>query len=293
MHTLTDAEWRQLDEFITQALAEDVGDGDHTTMATISADAMGTARCLIKDTGILAGMEVAHRIFARSASPMQLNAQAADGDAVYPGKVAFTVSGSVRMLLTYERLVLNIMQRMSGIATQTHRVAQLIAHTPCKLLDTRKTTPLNRLLEKWAVRIGGGRNHRFGLFDMVLVKDNHIDYAGGIEQALHGVRAYLQQTGRQLEVEIEARTADDVRRILAVQAQGMPIRRILLDNMNTEQLRQCVAIINKQTETEASGGITADNIRAVAETGVDYISMGALTHTFKSLDISLKIIPQA
>jgi nicotinate-nucleotide pyrophosphorylase (carboxylating) len=287
---MTNADWQQLDDFIAQALAEDIGDGDHTTLATIPAGATGTAQCKVKDTGILAGMEVARRIFAQSPDAMQFNALAADGNAVYPGKIAFTVSGSVRTLLTYERLVLNIMQRMSGIATQTRQAAQRIAHTPCKLLDTRKTTPLNRMLEKWAVRIGGGHNHRIGLYDMVLVKDNHIDYAGGIEQALQGVQTYLQQNGKQLEVEVEARTADHVRRILAVQAKGMPIRRILLDNMTTEQLKQCVAIVNKQTETEASGGITLDNIRAVAETGVDYISMGALTHTFKSLDISLKIV---
>ncbi len=290
IRSLTAEETTTLEALITQALSEDVGDGDHSTLATIPAHVQGMAACKVKDSGILAGMEVARRIFSRSEAPVAFTQLVADGDAVYPGLIAFTVAGPVRTLLTYERLVLNIMQRMSGIATQTHHAAKLIAHTPCKLLDTRKTTPLNRLLEKWAVRIGGGMNHRIGLYDMIMIKDNHIDHAGGIEKALRAVQAYQLAQGKNLQVEIETRNLHEVETVLLVQAAGVPVHRIMLDNMGIDTLLQAVKRIGGACQTEASGGITLDNIVPVAETGVDFISMGALTHTFRSLNISLKAV---
>ncbi|GAC1600471.1 MAG: carboxylating nicotinate-nucleotide diphosphorylase [Hymenobacter sp.] len=273
-----------LTTFIRTALAEDVGDGDHSALAAIPAEAHNRAHLLVKDEGILAGMALAPLIFREVDPALRLSARLADGAPVKHGDVAFTVEGPARSILTAERLVLNCLQRMSGIATYTAHLNTLLAGTAAKLLDTRKTTPNFRLCEKWAVLIGGGVNHRFGLFDMVILKDNHVDYAGGVAQAIAATRAYLAHTGRQLPIEIETRTLAEVQQ--ALDAGG--IDRIMLDNMKPEQLREAVALIGGRYPTEASGGITEHSIGEVARTGVDYISVGALTHSVKSLDLSLK-----
>lgn len=274
----------ETDRIIRQALTEDVGPGDYTSLSTISPTAQARAHCLIKDTGILAGVPLAFRIFEIVDPNLKIEAVLEDGTEVSPGDVAFYVSGSARSILTAERLVLNLMQRMSGIATQTHRVNQELAGLSCKLLDTRKTTPLIRHVEKWAVTIGGGVNHRFGLYDMVMIKDNHVDYAGGIPAAIQACREYLAANGLTLKIEVETRNLEEVQEVLDCGG----VDRIMLDNMSLDMMREAVALIGDQSETEASGGITIDRIRAVAETGVDFISMGALTHSVKSLDISLK-----
>ena len=270
--------------FIRAALAEDVGDGDHSARAAIPAAARNRAQLLVKDTGRLAGMELAPLIFAEVDPDLTLRALLADGARVRPGDVAFTVEGPARSILTAERLVLNCLQRMSGIATHTAHLAALLAGTRARLLDTRKTTPNFRLCEKWAVLIGGGVNHRYGLFDMIILKDNHVDYAGGIAQAIAATHAYLRETGRQLPIEIETRTLAEVQQ--ALDAGG--VDRIMLDNMAPDQLRAAVALVAGRYPTEASGGITEHTIAEVARTGVDYISVGALTHSVKSLDLSLK-----
>lgn len=271
-------------EFISRALAEDVGDGDHSSLASIPNDAQNQARLLVKGDGILAGVELAGYIFKQVDPDLQVEVLLQDGAEVKYGDVALTVKGKAQSILTAERLVLNCMQRMSGIATYTRHMAQLIEGTGARLLDTRKTTPNFRIAEKWAVVIGGGYNHRYGLYDMVMLKDNHIDFAGGIARAIAATRQFLQEKGLSLKIEIETRNLQEVEEVLGVGG----VDRIMLDNMTPEQMRQAVALIDKRFETEASGGINETSIRAVAETGVDFISVGALTHSAQSLDISLK-----
>jgi nicotinate-nucleotide pyrophosphorylase (carboxylating) len=273
-----------LEEIIDLALREDIGEGDHSTRACVPENAVGTARLLIKEKGILAGVELAEKIFHRFDPELKVDVYVKDGTPVSPGDIAFTVTGSSRSILSTERLVLNFMQRMSGIATQTHRICQLIDGTGAKLLDTRKTTPGIRYLEKWAVRIGGGYNHRFALYDMIMLKDNHIDYAGGIRQAIERTHDYLKENGKDLRIEVEVRSEDELQQVLEVGG----VDRIMLDNFTPDQIRAVLPLIPENYETEASGGITEHNIRAYADTGIDYISVGALTHSVKSLDMSLK-----
>ena len=273
-------------QFINNALSEDVGDGDHTSLSTIPADATGKAKLLVKDEGILAGVELAAEIFHVVDPNLKLNVFLQDGAPVKYNDIAFEVEGNSPSILTAERLVLNCMQRMSGIATKTRQIVDLLKGTNTKVLDTRKTTPGLRYLEKWAVRIGGGVNHRFGLYDMILIKDNHVDYAGGIRQAIESANQYLTDNGKKLAIEIEVRNLDELEQVL----QTGRVNRILLDNFNFDDLRQAVGIIQGRYITEASGGITIDNIREYADCGVDYISVGALTHSVKSLDLSLKAV---
>ncbi|MDX5347450.1 MAG: carboxylating nicotinate-nucleotide diphosphorylase [Hymenobacteraceae bacterium] len=271
-------------QFIKTALAEDIGDGDHSSLASIPADAQNRARLLVKGDGILAGVELAKKIFAQVDPELKVEVSLPDGTAVKHGDVALTVSGKAQSILTAERLVLNCMQRMSGIATYTHHLTSLIEGTGAKLLDTRKTTPNFRIMEKWAVLIGGGHNHRFGLFDMIILKDNHVDYAGGIKQAITATKDYLQKLGKNLRIEVETRNLDEVQQVLDTGG----VDRIMLDNMSYDMMREAVKMIGGNYETEASGGITEQTIRQVAECGVDFISVGALTHSIKSMDLSLK-----
>jgi nicotinate-nucleotide pyrophosphorylase (carboxylating) len=273
-----------LNGFISAALKEDVGDGDHSSLASIPVDARSTAQLLVKDQGIIAGVELAQYIFSFMDKTLKIELLTADGQPIKHGDVAFTVSGPARSILTLERLVLNCMQRMSAIATKTHYFTRLIEGTGAKLLDTRKTTPNFRLLEKWAVLTGGGKNHRIGLFDMVMLKDNHIDMAGGISRAINRTKEYLRATNKMLEIEVETRNLSEVREVLAIG--GVDI--IMLDNMDLETMRAAVKEIGGKCKTEASGGVNESTIRAIAECGVDYISVGALTHAVKSLDLSLK-----
>jgi nicotinate-nucleotide pyrophosphorylase (carboxylating) len=275
-----------LDEFIENALNEDIGDGDHTSLACIPRTAVGKIQLLIKEEGVLAGVDMAVKIFTKLEPEIKIELFKHDGDQVAPPDIAFIVEGSVIALLKAERLVLNIMQRMSGIATTTRQYVNQLKGLKTKILDTRKTTPGMRMLEKAAVKIGGGENHRFGLFDMILIKDNHIDFAGGIPNAIKRAQDYLKKTGRDLSIEIEARNLDDVDIILGIGG----IKRIMLDNFTIENTRKAVKIIAGRFETESSGGITFENIRNYAECGVDYISVGALTHHIKSLDLSLKAL---
>ena len=274
------------DQIIEAALQEDIGPGDFTSLSTIPEGLHAKARCLIKDEGILAGMEIARRIFEKVDSKLEMEDLLVEGTPVKYGDEAFYVSGDPRSILQAERLVLNIMQRMSGIATYTHKVSKELEGLKCKVLDTRKTTPLIRHLEKWAVHIGGGVNHRFGLYDMVMIKDNHIDYAGGIPQAIQACKAYLKAHNLDLNIEVETRNLEEVKIALAEGG----VYRIMLDNMSLEMMKEAVELIDGRTQTEASGGITVERVRAVGETGVDYISMGALTHSVKSMDISLKAV---
>lgn len=269
---------------IQGALQEDLGEGDHSSLATIPAQAQAKARCLIKGRGILAGLQLAQAIFQQLDPRLRLTPLLEDGATVKPGDLAFYISGPARSILSGERVVLNCMQRMSGIATQTHQVSTLLAGSGCQVLDTRKTTPLIRHMEKWAVHIGGGTNHRFGLYDMIMIKDNHIDFAGGIPQAIEGCHRYFAETGKSLPIVVETRNLEEVQTVLATGG----ITRVLLDNMSLEELRAAVALCKGHYPTEASGGITLENARSIAETGVDFISMGALTHSVISLDISLK-----
>ena len=273
-----------LTTFIRTALAEDVGDGDHSALASIPATARNRAHLLVKGEGLLAGVALAPLIFHEVDPQLTLDIKLTDGTPVRHGDVAFTVEGPARSILTAERLVLNCMQRMSGIATYTAHLTSLLSGTKARLLDTRKTTPNFRLCEKWAVLIGGGVNHRYGLFDMIILKDNHVDYAGGIAQAIAATKKYLADTGRQLPIEVETRTLAEVAQALA--AGGAD--RIMLDNMSLAQLREAVALVAGRVPLEASGGITEQTIGEIARTGVDYISVGALTHSVKSLDLSLK-----
>jgi nicotinate-nucleotide pyrophosphorylase (carboxylating) len=276
-----------IDQFIINALKEDVGDGDHTSLATIPAGTTGKAKLLVKDNGILAGVELAAEIFHIVDDKLKLTVFLNDGAEVKYGDVAFEVEGDTQSILKAERLVLNCMQHMSGIATITHEFVDVLKGTNTKVLDTRKTIPGMRYLDKWAVRIGGGVNHRFGLYDMILIKDNHVDYAGGISEAIEGARNYLAANNKKLAIEIEVRNLDELEEVL----QTGGVDRILLDNFNFSDLREAVNMIEGRFITEASGGITIDNIREYAETGVDYISVGAsLTHSVKSLDLSLKAV---
>lgn len=272
--------------FIKRALAEDLGDGDHTSLATIPENKVGKAQLLAKETGVIAGVALAVRIFREVDAGLKIDLLLEDGQEVNPGDVVLTVSGDARAILTAERLVLNCMQRMSGIATLTRSISRQLEGTHTQVLDTRKTTPGIRFLEKWAVVIGGGRNHRFGLYDMILIKDNHVDYAGGIRQAIEASRRYLEKENRSLEVEIEVRNTSELEQVL----ETGNVDRILLDNFSPEDLREAVGRIGGRFVTEASGGINAENIREYAQSGVDFISMGALTHSVKSLDLSLKAV---
>ncbi len=276
----------QVQNFINNALAEDVGDGDHTSLATIPAEAKGKAKLLVKEAGILAGVELAIRIFETVDAGLQVNTLLPDGTPVKPGDIVLYVEGRAQSILKAERLVLNCMQRMSGIATKTNEIVQLIAGSGVRLLDTRKTTPGMRYLEKWAVRIGGGVNHRFGLYDMILIKDNHVDYAGGIKQAIKEARQYLKDQHKNLQIEIEVRNLQELQQVIDEGGAD----RILLDNFSVTEMAEAVKLVDKRYITEASGGITSENIAAYASTGVDYISSGALTHSVKSLDLSLKAV---
>jgi len=275
-----------IDQFIINALQEDVGDGDHTSLATIPADTTGKAKLLVKDNGILAGIELAAEIFHVVDPKLKLDIFLKDGAKIKYGDIAFEVEGNAQSILKAERLVLNCMQHMSGIATVTGEIVDVLRGTNTKVLDTRKTTPGMRYLEKWAVRIGGGVNHRFGLYDMILIKDNHVDYAGGIRQAIESAQAYLKEKNRKLAIEIEVRNLDELDQVL----QTGGVDRIMLDNFNFNDLRDAVDVIEGRYITEASGGITIDNIREYADCGVDYISVGALTHSVRSLDLSLKAV---
>ncbi len=274
-----------LDNFIRIALAEDVGEGDHSSLACIPEDARGFANLLIKDDGILAGIDVAEYVFHFIDPTMIFRPLKKDGEAVKKGQIAFTVEGRIQTILMLERLVLNITQRMSGIATRTHKMVELIKDLHTKLLDTRKTTPGMRFLEKMAVKIGGGYNHRAGLYDMIMLKDNHIDAAGGIKKAIEATHAYLKNKGLNLKIEIETRNPDEVKQVLETGG----VDRIMLDNFEIPELKAALSLINGKYETEASGGITEENLRSYALTGVDYISSSVMTHSVKSLDLSLKL----
>lgn len=272
------------DRLIDLAFAEDIGEGDHTTLCCIPDDAMGISKLLIKEDGVLAGMRIAKEIFNRFDPTMKVEQYMKDGSRVKKGDVPMVVTGKVRSLLQTERLMLNVMQRMSGIATMTARYVKQLEGTGCRVLDTRKTTPGMRMLEKEAVKIGGGTNHRIGLFDMILLKDNHVDFAGGIANALNRCAEYQKAKGLHLKVEIECRTFEEIRQVIAHGGAD----RIMLDNFSTEDTKKAVELINHRFETEASGGITFETLRAYAECGVDYISVGALTHSVKGLDMSFK-----
>ena len=280
MYTVDELE----DRLIDLAFAEDIGDGDHTTLCCIPEEAMGRSHLLIKEDGILAGVEVAKKVFARFDPTLQVEVLINDGAKVKKGDIAMVVSGKTRSLLQTERLMLNIMQRMSGIATMTNKYVERLAGTHTHVLDTRKTTPGMRMLEKQAVKIGGGVNHRIGLFDMILLKDNHVDFCGGISAALDRCAAYQKEKGLNLKVEIECRTFDEIKEVMAHGGAD----RIMLDNFSVEDTRKAVELIDHKFETESSGGITFDTLRDYAETGVDFISVGALTHSVKGLDMSFK-----
>lgn len=273
-----------LRKFIESALLEDVGTGDHSTLAALPNGSRGSAKLLIKENGIIAGLELAEMIFQYYDPQLKVEIFLKDGQQVKNGDVGLHVTGMAASILTTERLILNCMQRMSAIASKTHHLNSLISHTTTKLLDTRKTTPNFRMLEKWAVSIGGGENHRFALYDMIMLKDNHVDFAGGITQAIRATREYLHKNNLELKIEIETRNLDEVEEVL--QTGGVDI--IMLDNMDFQTMRDAVAMIDGKYITEASGGITEDTLKDVAECGVDFISVGALTHHVKSMDISLK-----
>lgn len=272
-----------IDDLLTLAFAEDIGDGDHTTLSTIPADAMGKQRLIVKEPGIIAGVEMVKKVFDKFDPELKMTVYINDGAEVKPGDIAFEVEGRVRSLLQTERVMLNIMQRMSGIATVTAKYQKLLDGLKTKVLDTRKTTPGLRMLEKEAVRIGGGCNHRIGLFDMILIKDNHVDFAGGIKEAVESAKKYCKETGRDLKIELEVRNEDEIKQALEV-----GVDRIMLDNFTPERTREAVKMINGAVEIESSGGITIDTLRAYGECGVDFISVGALTHSVKGLDMSFK-----
>jgi nicotinate-nucleotide pyrophosphorylase (carboxylating) len=273
-----------IDELIKLAFAEDIGDGDHTTLCCIPSDAEGAQKLIVKEDGVLAGVEMAKRIFAAFDPTLKMEQFLNDGDEVKVGDVAFIVRGKVQSLLQTERLMLNVMQRMSGIATVTRRYARQLEGLKTRVLDTRKTTPGLRIIEKEAVKIGGGVNHRIGLFDMILLKDNHVDFAGGITNAIKRAQAYLQEKGKDLKIEIEVRNLDELQEVMECGG----VDRIMLDNFSPELTRKAVEMIDGRFETESSGGITFDTLRSYAECGVDYISVGALTHSVKGLDLSFK-----
>lgn len=273
-------------ELIDIAINEDIGDGDHTSLSCIPADAKGKAQLLVKENCIIAGVDLAKVIFNKIDSKLIFTSLINDGEAVSVGDIVFTIEGSSQTILQAERLVLNFMQRMSGIASNTNRYISLLDGLDTKVLDTRKTTPGLRTIEKLAVKIGGGENHRIGLYDMIMIKDNHIDYAGGIEAAITSTKKYLSKNNKDLKIEVEARNLNELNEILAVGG----INRIMLDNFSFEDIRTAVKLINNKYETEASGGITFETLREYAECGVDYISVGALTHQINSIDLSLKAI---
>jgi len=273
-----------IERLIDLAFAEDIGDGDHTTLSSIPEDAMGKSKLLIKESGVLAGIEIAKKIFHRFDPSMKVEVFINDGEEVKPGDIAMVVEGKVRSLLQTERLMLNVMQRMSGIATMTRKYARQLEGTNTRVLDTRKTTPGMRMLEKAAVKIGGGVNHRIGLFDMILLKDNHVDFAGGIDKAILRAKEYCKEKGKDLKIEIEVRNFDELQQVLNVGG----VDRIMLDNFTPEDTKKAVEMIGGKYETESSGGITFDTLRDYAEAGVDFISVGALTHSVKGLDMSFK-----
>ncbi len=282
---LSDSTKKTILEIIDFSIREDIGEGDHTSLATIPADAKGKAKLLVKDTGILAGVELAQMIFHRIDPSLKITVFIQDGTQVKPGQIAFEVEGASRSILSSERLVLNFMQRMSGIATKTFQLSSIIKEYKTKLLDTRKTTPGIRLMEKWAVKIGGGNNHRFALYDMVMIKDNHVDYAGGIKQAIDRTNRYLKEKNKDLKIEIEVRNLDELNQVIAVGK----VNRIMLDNFSPFEISDALKLIDRSKfETEASGKITEENILDYAKTGVDFISSGSITHSYKSLDLSLK-----
>lgn len=273
-----------LNEIIDNALLEDIGSGDHSTLSCVPEDAQGSARLIIKEDGVLAGVELAQIIFQRFDPNLNIEVFIQDGARVKKGDIAFVVRGSSRSILTTERLVLNFMQRMSGIATQTSQIVDIIKDTKTQLLDTRKTTPGIRYMEKWAVRIGGAVNHRFGLYDMIMLKDNHVDYAGGIRPAILSAKAYIEQHNLDINIEVEVRNEEELNQVIEVGG----VQRIMLDNFTPARIAAVLPTIPKEFEVEASGGITLANIREYAETGVHFISVGALTHSVKSMDMSLK-----
>jgi nicotinate-nucleotide pyrophosphorylase (carboxylating) len=273
-----------IDEVIQNALREDLGDGDHSTLSCVPENAKGVAKLLVKAQGVMAGIDLAKRIFELYDPTLNVTVFINDGDPIQYGDIAFEVKGSSRSILSTERLVLNFMQRMSGIATQTSKIVKLIEGTDAKLLDTRKTTPGIRYMEKWAVRIGGAYNHRFALHDMIMLKDNHVDYAGGVKPAIERANAYLKKTGRDLKIEIEVRNEIELAEVIAIGG----VDRIMLDNFTPERIINVLKTVPDHFEVEASGGITIDTIRSFAETGVNFISMGSLTHSFRSIDMSLK-----
>lgn len=275
-----------IDRLIDLAFAEDIGDGDHTTLSSIPATAMGKSKLLIKEAGVLAGVEIAKEIFHRFDPAMKVEVFINDGAEVKPGDIVMIVEGKVQSLLQTERLMLNVMQRMSGIATMTRKYVKQLEGTNTRVLDTRKTTPGMRMLEKEAVKIGGGVNHRIGLFDMILLKDNHVDFAGGIDKAITRAKEYLKEKGKDLKIEIEVRNFDELQQVLNIGG----VDRIMLDNFTPENTRKAVEIIGGRYEIESSGGITFDTLRDYAETGVDFISVGALTHSVKGLDMSFKAV---
>lgn len=279
-------EIRILREFILRSVGEDLGDGDHSSLACIPWEALGKAELLVKEEGILAGVDVAKEVFSIIDGEMKCDIYIRDGSRIKPGDIVLNIQGRQQSILKSERLVLNIMQRMSGIATSTNQYVERLSGLKTRILDTRKTTPGFRFLEKEAVRIGGGLNHRMGLFDMIMLKDNHIFYAGGVENAIRKTNEYLRKNNRKLKIEIEAQNLDDVRKIIATGG----INRIMLDNFNLEDTRTAVKMIDGRFETESSGGITLDTVRSYAECGVDFISVGALTHHLKSLDMSINAI---
>lgn len=272
-----------IDDLLELAFAEDIGDGDHTTLSTIPAEEKGRQHLLIKEEGIFAGIDIARKVFRKLDPELEMTVFINDGEHVKPGDIAFEVKGSVRSLLIAERTMLNILQRMSGIATMTNRYQERLTGLNTKVLDTRKTTPGMRLLEKEAVKIGGGENHRIGLFDMILIKDNHVDFAGGIKPAVQRARDYCKKNGKNLKIEVETRNLKEIEEALEAGAD-----RIMLDNFTPELTAEAVKLIDHRAETESSGGITLDNLREYGETGVDYISVGALTHSVKGLDMSFK-----
>lgn len=272
-----------IDDLLTLAFAEDVGDGDHTTLSTIPAEEKGRQQLIVKEEGILAGIDIARKVFEKFDPSLKMTVMIEDGAHVKPGDIAFVVEGSVRSLLQTERVMLNIMQRMSGIATTTARYQKELEGLKTKVLDTRKTTPGMRLLEKEAVKIGGGENHRIGLFDMILIKDNHVDFAGGIDKAVAAAKDYCKAKGKDLKIEVEVRNTDEIKQALAA-----GVDRIMLDNFTPERTREAVELIDGQCEIESSGGITLDTLRQYGECGVDFISVGALTHSVKGLDMSFK-----
>jgi len=277
---------KELNKFIKNALFEDIGDGDHTSIGSIPKNAKSKAHLLIKDEGIIAGIELAKMIFKEVDNNLKITQKLNDGDIVKSGNIAFLVEGNAISILKAERLVLNCMQRMSSIASKTNYYNSLISNTKCKLLDTRKTTPLNRKIEKWAVKIGGGYNHRFGLYDVIMIKDNHIDFAGGISQAISKVKKYLLDKNKNLDIIVEARNLKEVKSILDQEG----IKRILLDNFDYKNTKEAVAMIGNKCQIESSGGITQENIGEYAKCGVDFISVGAITHSVHNFDLSLKAI---